>query len=240
VVEYFTLFQKSWFLGLLSLDLLYILNNADLSIIYLALFTALKRNSESLISIALTLGLLGIAAYFVSNTAFEMLSLSHQYAAAATDVQRATFLAAGQSMLAIYSGTAFDMYYVLNATALLIFSSVMLRTNVFSRATAYVGLLAGKPYNGILFNTHKLIALGDVVITSMQIYRVSKSMEPQALITMLIVVAGLGVVSLFATGALMSAGKLPYNTMLTIHRIALILTTLAMALMVYLLTGRKL
>ena len=142
-IEYFTLFQKNWFLGLLSLDLLYILNSVLLSIIYLALYLALKRISESLMAIALTLGLVGIAAYFPSNTAFEMLSLSNQYAAATTDAQRTIFLAAGQAMLAIYTGTAFNVYYVMNAIALLIISVVMLRSNIFSRVTAYVGLLAG-------------------------------------------------------------------------------------------------
>ena len=142
-IEYFTLFQKNWFLGLLSLDLLYILNSVLLSIIYLALYLALKRISESLMAIALTLGLVGIAAYFPSNTAFEMLSLSNQYAAATTDAQRTIFLAAGQAMLAIYRGTAFNVYYVMNAIALLIISVVMLRSNIFSRVTAYVGLLAG-------------------------------------------------------------------------------------------------
>ena len=138
---YTTLFrsQKNWFLGLLSLDLLYILNSALLSIIYLALYIALKRISESLMAIALTLGLVGIAAYFPSNTAFEMLSLSNQYAAATTDAQRTILLAAGQAMLAIYTGTAFNVYYVMNAIALLIISVVMLRGNIFSRVTAYVG-----------------------------------------------------------------------------------------------------
>ncbi len=141
--EFFTLFQKNWLLGLLSLDLLYILNNALLSVIYLALYFALKRSHEALMALALTLGLLGIAAYFPSNTAFEMLSLSRQFAAATTEAQRTIVLAAGQSMLAIYIGTAFNVYYVLNAVALLIISAVMLRSPVFSRATAYAGLVAG-------------------------------------------------------------------------------------------------
>ncbi|MFC1972481.1 hypothetical protein ACFLVE_03645, partial [Chloroflexota bacterium] len=89
------------------------------------------------------LGLVGIAAYFASNTAFEMLSLSGQYAAATTDAQRAIFLGAGQVMLEIYKGTAFDVYYVLTAVALLIISAVMLRSNIFSKITAYVGILMG-------------------------------------------------------------------------------------------------
>ncbi|HEY3373651.1 MAG TPA: DUF4386 family protein [Candidatus Aquicultor sp.] len=143
VIGYFTLFQKNWLLGLLNLDFLYILTNVLLVLIYLALYAALKRANESLMAIALTFGLVGIAAYFASNTAFEMLSLSSQYAAAATEAQRAMFLAAGQAMLAIYRGTAFDVYYDLNAVTTLVISAVMLRSNIFSRATAYAGIVTG-------------------------------------------------------------------------------------------------
>ena len=140
---YFTLFQDNWLLGLLSLDLLYMLTNVLMILIFLALYAALRRVSQSYMAIGLTLGLVGIAAYFASNTAFEMLSLSGQYAAATTDAQRAMFLGAGQVMLEIYKGTAFDVYYVLTAVALLIFSAVMLRSNIFSKVTAYVGILMG-------------------------------------------------------------------------------------------------
>jgi len=86
--------------------------------------------------IALILGLVATAVYFASNTAFEMLSLSNQYAAATTDAQRSIVMAAGQAMLAIYQGTAFDVSYVLSAVALLIISVIMLRSNVFSKVTA--------------------------------------------------------------------------------------------------------
>ncbi len=143
VEGYFTLFQDNWLLGLLNLDLLYMLTNALMVLIYLALYAALRRTSESSMAIALVVGLVGIAAYFASNTAFEMLSLSNQYAAATTDAQRTIFMAAGQAVLAIYTGTAFDVYYVLSAVALLIFSAVMLRSSIFSKLTAYMGILAG-------------------------------------------------------------------------------------------------
>lgn len=143
VIDYFTLFHKNALLGLLSLDLLYIVNNALLVLIYLALYAALRRASPSFMAIALALGLVGIAAYFASNTAFEMLSLSNQYAAATTDAQRSQLLAAGQAMLAIYQGTAFNVYYVLNAVATLIIAVVMLRSTLFSKVTASVGLVTG-------------------------------------------------------------------------------------------------
>jgi len=143
VIGWFTLFQNNRLLGLLDMDLLLIVDQVLMVLVLLALYTALRRASQSLMAIALTLGLVGIAAYFASATAFEMLSLSDQYAAATTDAQRSMFLAAGQAMLAIWQGTAFDVGYVLEGVALLIIAAVMLRSTLFSKKTAYVGILLG-------------------------------------------------------------------------------------------------
>jgi hypothetical protein len=113
-----------------------------MGLMFLALYAALRRASESFMAIATTLAFVGIALYFASNTAFSMLSLSDQYEAATTDAQRSILLAAGQAMLAIYQGTAFYMSYVLVSIAPLIISVVMLRSNIFSKVTAYTGILA--------------------------------------------------------------------------------------------------
>jgi hypothetical protein len=88
------------------------------------------------------MGLVGIAAYYASNTSFNMLALSQQYAAATSEAQKASLQAAGQAMLAIYTGTAFQVNYILGAVAFIIISAVMLRGGIFSRATAYLGILA--------------------------------------------------------------------------------------------------
>lgn len=98
--------------------------------------------------------------------------------------------------------------------------------------------LSGKPYNCSLFNIHKLIALAMVVILAMQVYRIFKTSEPQALIIILIIVTAICVVALFATGAFMSIGNLKYEVMLTIHRIALVLGFSVMAVIIYLLARR--
>ncbi|MBI2847813.1 MAG: DUF4386 family protein [Chloroflexi bacterium] len=143
VEGYFALFQNSWLLGLLSLDLLYIVDSVLLILIYLAIYIVLRKAGESSMLIAVVLGVTGIAAYFASNPAFEMLSLSSQYAAAATEAQRVLFLTAGQAMLETYTGTAFDIYYVLNTIVLFIFSAIMLRSRLFSKASAYLGIAAG-------------------------------------------------------------------------------------------------
>jgi hypothetical protein len=99
---------------------------------------------------------------------------------------------------------------------------------------------AGKPYNGILFNLHKLIALGTVILTTMWVYNVVKNTAPNVLIVILIVITGICVVALFASGAFMSIGNLNYDVMRTIHNIAPVAAVMAMGLVVYLLAGRAL
>ena len=100
--------------------------------------------------------------------------------------------------------------------------------------------LAGKPYNAILFNIHKLIALAAVLVAAIQLYRLLKGTALPVLPIVLIVAAGLCVLALFFTGAMLSAGKLDYPAMLAIHRTAIILVVIIIAGSAYLFTGRKL
>ena len=93
----------------------------------------------------------------------------------------------------------------------------------------------GKPYNGILFNVHKLIALGAVVVTAIQMVKLLRGMETQALVIVLLVGVALCVIALFASGALMSAGKLEYNLMLAIHRVAPFVLVVGLGLVMVLL-----
>lgn len=144
VIDFFTLFQKNKLLGLLDLDLLLIVINILLILIYLALYAALRQFNKSYMAIALVIGLVGTTLFFASREAtFGMLSLGNQYTAATTDTERAVLLAAGQALLAIYNGTAFDLSYVLGGVVILIFSVVMLQSNIFNKATAYVGIVMG-------------------------------------------------------------------------------------------------
>jgi hypothetical protein len=93
----------------------------------------------------------------------------------------------------------------------------------------------GKPYNGILFNAHKLIALGAVVVTALQMVKLLRGMETQALTIVLLVGVALCVIALFVSGALMSAGKLEYNLMLAIHRVASFVLVVGLGLVMVLL-----
>ena len=136
VIGYFTLLQTNRLLGLLDLYLLEILAYALFVPMFLALYVALKRANKSYMALATTLALIGIAVFLATNNPFSMLSLSDQYAAATIDAQRSVFLAAGQAILANTNQRA------VVSVAGLIVSAVMLRSNIFSKVTAYVGILA--------------------------------------------------------------------------------------------------
>lgn len=96
----------------------------------------------------------------------------------------------------------------------------------------------GRPYNGLLFNAHKLIALAAVVVTVVQLAGMLRGADlPLRMIASLGLVA-LSVVALFASGALMSAGKLDYALLHLIHRIALAALVVALPAAVFLFMGR--
>jgi hypothetical protein len=143
VSDWFALFQRSGILGLLDLDLLMLVSFALMGVIYVALYGALRHANEPFMLLALLTGFVTIATYFASNPAFTMLLLSQKYAAATSAAEQAQLLAAGQSALAGWQGTAYDVSYVLGAVPMLIVAVVMLRSHAFNRATAYCGMVAG-------------------------------------------------------------------------------------------------
>lgn len=107
VKGFFELYQQNPFLGLLSLDFLYLINNMILVIIYLALFVLLYQEKPVAVLLALILGLIGIACYYPSNPVFEMLTLSNQYFQTLPE-QQTIYLAAGEAVMAGYTGTSLN------------------------------------------------------------------------------------------------------------------------------------
>ncbi|HEY0710140.1 MAG TPA: hypothetical protein VGG33_25235 [Polyangia bacterium] len=143
VSGWFTLFQRSPFVGLVDLDLPMVIDNVLLSMTFLGLFFALRRRSPSLMIMAITFELLAIATYFASNPALEMWSLSRRYADASAPADRAALLAAGEAVIASWQGSAFTISYILGALATLLTSAAMVRSLAFGRLSGVVGLSFG-------------------------------------------------------------------------------------------------
>jgi hypothetical protein len=143
VLGHFASLHEHALLGLANLDLIYLVTMLLPVLVNVAVYGALRRVSPAWMLLALVLAMLSTAIYFASGAAFEMLALSNRYYAATTDAERTIALAAGEAVLARYQGTAYDVSYVLGAFPAVIVAVVMLRSAVFSRATAWFGLATG-------------------------------------------------------------------------------------------------
>lgn len=139
---FFELYQQNPFLGLLSLDFLYLFNNMIIVIVYLAIFVLLFQEKPVVVLLAFILGIIGVACYYPSNPAFEMLTLSHQYFQALPQ-QQLIYLAAGEAVMAGYTGTSFDVYYVLSTICLLLFAYAIFKSPKFKKSVGLWGLVSG-------------------------------------------------------------------------------------------------
>ncbi len=142
VQGFFALYQAHPFLGLLSLDFLYLFSNLFLLVIYLAIFVMLYTEKPVTASLGLATGLIGVACYYPSNPAFEMLTLSTLHAQALPG-QEILYLAAGESLMAGYTGTSFNAYYVLSSLCLLLYARGFLQSPRFPRSLGAWGLASG-------------------------------------------------------------------------------------------------
>ena len=92
----------------------------------------------------------------------------------------------------------------------------------------------GKPYNSLLFNIHKLIALGAVILTGIRIFKLDPLNTFPNLALLLIALAVLGVIGMFATGAVMSIMDEVPRAALLVHRVIPAVILLAFLGAVYL------
>jgi hypothetical protein len=150
VTEWFALFRNNWLVGLFCLGLTDIFIMIASVFLFLGLCAASMRTGKIICAIALAFGIVGIAVYLSSNTAFPMLSLSSQYAAAATDAQKSALEAAGQALMA--KSEALGLAFAWFAAFLL--SIGMPRGKLFGKVIPIAGiagfplLIASLPFAG--------------------------------------------------------------------------------------------
>jgi len=137
----YLLLQNNILGGLISLDLFLLVGNLFSITLFLALYISLKQVNESYALTALALGLIGVVLLIPARPIFELYSLSEAYATAATQAARSQYLAAGDALLALFDGTGWFMNTLLGALSLSISSILMLRSNIYSKSTAYVGII---------------------------------------------------------------------------------------------------
>ncbi len=127
--------------GMISLDLFLLVGNLFSILLFLALYVSLKPVNESYALVALALGLIAVVLIITARPIVELFSLSKAYEAASVAMTRVEYLAAGDALLALFNGTGWFLNTLLGGISLLISSVLMLRSKLFSKPTAYVGIV---------------------------------------------------------------------------------------------------
>jgi hypothetical protein len=141
--EAFGLLHHNKILGLLRLDLPTVAAISLYYLLFLGLYAALRRSDRANVTLSLALVFVGVTLLLATPTALSMIPLSDKYAVAKTEATRIQILAAGEAVLAtdIWHGTGAIIGGIFVQAGAVVISVVMLRSNVFSRLTAYVGIV---------------------------------------------------------------------------------------------------
>jgi hypothetical protein len=97
---------------------------------------------------------------------------------------------------------------------------------------------AGRPFNGLLLNLHKLIALGMAIYLAVTAYRMHQAAGLSGTELTVVVVTGLLFLASGVIGGLVSLEKPPPTILLRLHLMLPILTAVSTAATLYLLRGR--
>lgn len=127
--------------GLISLDIFLFIGNLFSLMLFLALYISLRQVNESVALIALAVGVIGLILLIPARPILEIFNLSKALASATTEAEKNLILAAGTTLLAQFDGIGWYMNTLLGGLSLLASSFLMLRSDIFSKSTAYVGIV---------------------------------------------------------------------------------------------------
>lgn len=142
-IEAFRLLQSNKIVGLLRLDLPTMFAMPLYYFLFLGLFAALRRADAALAMLSTSLAFAGVTLLVATPTALSLLALSEKHAAAMTETARLQLEAAGEAILAsdIWHGTGAVVGGILLQAGGVLICAVMLRSRVFSKVIAYLGIV---------------------------------------------------------------------------------------------------
>jgi hypothetical protein len=148
--DIFTVIQQNRIAGIMSLDILYLISVLFTLPIILVFYVTFSTINKSLSLILLVLGFLSIVLLINARPILEILSLSDKYAASTTEAEKLQYLAAGKATLELFNGTAYNVHLLFGNTSFLISSFLMIRSKVFSKRTAIIGIITNLVAFGML------------------------------------------------------------------------------------------
>lgn len=142
-VEWFAVYQESWFRGVYGLGILNIVYMVAMLPVYFALFGAHFERQAIAAAITTIIFVTAISIYVSNNAAIPMLVLFNKYALANTDLQRSILAAAGEAALSRgedFTAGSFIAIFLSSFAAICI-SLVMLRGGIFGKVHAWIGIV---------------------------------------------------------------------------------------------------
>ena len=141
--------------GLISLDLFLFIGN----LFSLALYVSLRQVDEGIALLALAVGLIGLVLLIPARPILELVHLSQAYMATASETEQAQIVDSAATLLALFDGIGWYMNTLLGGLSLLTSSILMLRSRLYSKATAYVGIATNLVLCGFVIPPISLLML---------------------------------------------------------------------------------
>ena len=137
---WFTLLQSDRIVGLLLLSFPTLFGMMLYYLIFLSLLIILRQVNKAYAALAALFAFVGLTILLVTNMAYPMAYLCSQYEAVTTEQQKVLLLTAGEIKITTLN-TGVNLGGFLVEGAAVTFSILMLRSNIFSKITAYMGIL---------------------------------------------------------------------------------------------------
>ena len=143
VEECFALLRENRWTGLLRLDILTIFVMPLYYVLFYSLYKVLKDVDNGLITISVIFIFAGVTLFLAAPSTFSYLYLADGYEGALTEMAKNKFLIAGEAVFSndIWHGAGAQVGGILVQSGAVIISFFMLRSTVFSKLTAYTGII---------------------------------------------------------------------------------------------------
>jgi hypothetical protein len=143
VAECFEAIRENRLAGIIRLDVLTVFCLPLYYLIFLGFYAAFRRTYGAYAALGAALAFAGVTLVLASSAAISLVSLSDKYAEAATEAQRAQYLAAAEALFSsdLWNSTSSLIGGIMLQSSLLWISVLMLKSKLFSPFIAYVGLV---------------------------------------------------------------------------------------------------
>lgn len=140
----FEAFNTNVFLGLVNTDIMYVITNVIMLAVYASFYYVMRgQDGEKTAVLGLIFIVAGVAAFISSSPSFTMMNLAEKYLSVQDDSLRNLYLAAGEGAMAGLTGSAYVVYYFMNAAGLLLISYSMILNKGFSKTIIAAGFASG-------------------------------------------------------------------------------------------------